>query len=59
MMSSNFTDSTPSQQKRNIDELFSYYCSKIYKESIVIYSNFKNFEEFPLDLFMEQSINFI
>lgn len=38
------------------NELFSYYCSKIYDESEIRYSNYSNTEHFQTDLFIEQSI---
>ena len=37
------------------DELFSYYCSRVYNDTQIMYLNFKSFEDFEKDLFIEQS----
>lgn len=37
------------------NELFGYYCSKIYDETQAMYFNFTNFDNFEKDLFIEQS----
>ncbi len=51
-----FSDlNTELQSSRFNDELFSYYCSRVYNDTQIMYLNFKDFDNFEKDLFIEQS----